>query len=105
MQKGAEKLIGTHDFSSFRASGCQAKTPIKTVDKIQITTNDDIISLEFEAKSFLYQQIRIMVGCLIDIGLEKQKLEWINELFEKKDRKLSGQTALPKGLFLKKVTY
>jgi tRNA U38,U39,U40 pseudouridine synthase TruA len=46
-----------------------------------------------------------MVGCLIDIGLEKQKYEWINELFRKKDRKLSGQTALPKGLFLKKVSY
>ncbi|MGY9017111.1 MAG: tRNA pseudouridine(38-40) synthase TruA [Alphaproteobacteria bacterium] len=105
MQKGAETLIGTHDFSSFRASGCQAKTPIKTVDKIHITTNGDMISLEFEAKSFLYQQIRIMVGCLIDIGLEKQKYEWINELFKKKDRKLSGQTALPKGLFLKKVSY
>ena len=105
IQNGARVLVGTHDFSSFRASGCQAKTPIKTIDKINITMTGDMITLEFTAKSFLYQQIRIMVGCLIDVGLEKQKTEWINDLFKKKDRKLAGQTALPKGLFLKKVSY
>jgi tRNA pseudouridine38-40 synthase len=106
MNKAGEYLTGTHDFTSFRASGCQAKTPVKTLDKIVINKeHGDIITLEFQAKSFLYQQIRIMVGSLIEIGLEKQNLEWISILFEKKDRKLAGQTALAKGLFLKEVLY
>jgi tRNA pseudouridine38-40 synthase len=106
MNKAGEYLTGTHDFTSFRASGCQAKTPVKTLDKIVINKeHGDMITLEFQAKSFLYQQIRIMVGSLIEIGLEKQNLEWISILFEKKDRKLAGQTALAKGLFLKEVLY
>lgn len=105
MNKAAECLIGTHDFTSFRASGCQAKTPVKTLDKININKVGDMMIIEFEAKSFLYQQIRIMVGSLIDVGLEKQNSEWIKMLFEKKDRKLAGRTALAKGLFLKEVSY
>ncbi len=105
MKRATKYLIGTHDFSSFRASGCQAKNPVKTIDSVNINKEGDMIIIEFKAKSFLYQQIRIMVGSLIDIGLEKKNLEWLENLFKKKDRKLAGQTALAKGLFLKEVLY
>tara|TARA_B100001996_G_scaffold379300_1_gene364841 strand:+ start:802 stop:1539 length:738 start_codon:yes stop_codon:yes gene_type:complete len=105
MEKAAESLIGSYDFSSFRAHGCQAKSPVKTLERLEFFKNKEIISIEFEAKSFLYQQIRIMVGSLIEVGLSRKNTEWIKEVLEKKDRKLSGQTALPKGLFLKEIKY
>ena len=68
MQKGAKLLLGTHDFSTFRASSCEAKSPIKTMEKISIKKNKEKITLKFISKSFLQQQVRSMVGCIKYLG-------------------------------------
>ena len=98
-------LIGKHDFSSFRARGCQAKTPIRSINMTDIDQEDKKIIFIFQAQSFLYQQIRIMVGSLLEIGLNNQKPSWITDLLNQKNRSLSGPTMPSKGLLLKDIQY
>ncbi|WPX96017.1 tRNA pseudouridine(38-40) synthase TruA [Candidatus Bandiella euplotis] len=105
MQEAAGHLIGTHDFSSFRATGCQAQSPIKTLDSVQIEKVDDQISIKLTAKSFLYNQVRIMVGTLRDFGQEKWSPSHMKAILESKTRALAGQTAPSHGLHLKKIDY
>ena len=105
MIKAAEILKGRHDFSSFRAKGCQAKSPIKTLDNIKITKRKSLIQLTFTAKSFLYNQVRIMVGTLKDVGNNLIEPDDLRYILTKKLRKLSGVTAPAKGLTLLKVLY
>ena len=99
MKKASEYLLGNHDFSSFRASGCQALSPIKTLDKIAIVKKKNIITLTFTARSFLYNQVRIMTGTLKDVGsglinpialkniLQKKKKDklWRHSSFQRTD--------------------
>ena len=75
MKKGAKLLLGTHDFSTFRASSCGAKSPIKTMEKISIKKNKDKITLKFTSKSFLQQQVRSMVGCIKYLGEGKWNID------------------------------
>lgn len=96
---------GKHDFSSFRGRGCQAKSPIKSVEFTSIETSNDKIIFIFQAQSFLYQQIRIMVGTLLEIGLNNKDPSWIKELLALKSRALAGPTMPPRGLILKEITY
>lgn len=103
MRDAASKLVGNHDFSSFRASECQAKSPIKTLDLSEITVCDDRIAIEFAAKSFLHHQVRNMVGTLVEIG--RGKPFDIDEIFAAKDRSQCGPTAPAEGLFFVKADY
>ena len=105
MQEASQYLIGNHNFSSFRSKGCQAKTPYKTLDKIVICRKSDLIKISFLAKSFLYNQVRIMVGTLKDVGTGKLEPKEIINILKKQDRLFSGTTAPSKGLTLKKITY
>ena len=105
MIEGSKYLIGSHNFSSFRAKGCQAYSPLRTIDNIKIFKEKNIIKLNFLAKSFLYNQVRIMVGTLKDIGTKKIPPDEIKYIIEKKNRKHAGITAPSKGLTLKRVTY
>ena len=105
MKESILLLKGKHDFSSFRAKGCQAQTPIRSIDQTDIEINNNKIVFIFKAQSFLYQQIRIMVGSLLEIGLNNKEPEWINELLSKKNRILAGPTMPPKGLILKEIVY
>lgn len=105
MQKGAEFLLGHHDFSSFRAAACQAKSPIKTLDKFDIEKTGDEIICTVEAKSFLHHQVRNMVGTLKMVGEGKLLPEDIKTILEAKDRSQAGITAPACGLYLNKVTY
>ena len=89
MKKGAKLLLGTHDFSTFRASSCGAKSPIKTMEKISIKKNKDKITLEFISKSFLQQQVRSMVGCIKYLGEGKWNLDDFKNAFKSKDRALN----------------
>ena len=98
-------FIGKHDFSSFRARGCQAKTPIRSINKTDIVQEDKKITFIFQAQSFLYQQIRIMVGSLLEVGLNNQKASWIADLLNQKNRSLAGPTMPSKGLLLKDIQY
>ncbi len=103
MRAAAEKLKGNHDFTSFRAAECQAKSPIKTLDEIKITTDGDLIYFDFSARSFLHHQVRNMVGTLVEIGLGKP-LD-IDEIFAAKNRSASGPNAPASGLYFVSAEY
>ncbi|MCL1786049.1 MAG: tRNA pseudouridine(38-40) synthase TruA [Alphaproteobacteria bacterium] len=103
MRTAATKLVGNHDFTSFRAAECQSKSPVKTLDDVQIKTAGDEIILEFSAKSFLHHQVRNMVGTLVEIGLRKPYD--IDEIFAKKNRAAAGPTAPPSGLYFVSAEY
>lgn len=103
MKIAAQKLVGKHDFSSFRAAQCQARSPIKTLDSVVITQNGDEIVFEFSARSFLHHQVRNMVGTLVEIGLGKPYD--INEIFAAKNRSAAGVNAAASGLYFVKAIY
>jgi tRNA pseudouridine38-40 synthase len=105
MKDAIQYFIGKHDFSSFRARGCQAKTPIRSINQTNIEQIDKKIIFIFQAQSFLYQQIRVMVGSLLEVGLNNQKPSWIGELLNQKNRSLAGPTMPSKGLLLKDIQY
>lgn len=111
MQDGAQHLLGKHDFSTFRDAECQANSPVKTLDRLDITSRpyDECggveILVETEAQSFLHHQVRNMVGTLVLIGEGKWKPEDMKKALEAKDRKAGGPTAPADGLYLMRVDY
>ena len=105
MKKGAKLLLGTHNFSTYRASSCGAKSPIKTMKKILIKKSKDKIYLQFTSKSFLQQQVRSMVGCLKYLAEKKWDLKKFDFVFKSKKRILCAPPAPAEGLFLEKVIY
>lgn len=105
MQEGANHLLGEHDFTSFRASECQAKSPIKTVETITVTREGDVVSIHVSARSFLHHQVRNFVGTLKKVGEERWSPQKVKEALEAKDRAEAGPTAPSQGLFFVKVDY
>ena len=105
MKKGAKKLIGTKDFSSFRASSCRAKSPIKTMKLVKIKSSKNKITIEFRSQSFLQQQVRSMVGCLKYIGEKKWTLKKFERVIRLKKKVLCAPPAPPEGLYLTRVIY
>ena len=105
MKKGAKKLIGTKDFSTFRASSCRAKSPIKTMKFVKIKSSKNRIEIEFRSQSFLQQQVRSMVGCLKYLGEYKWSLKRFENVMKSKKRILCAPPAPPEGLFLSRIIY
>lgn len=105
MKKASQYLIGKHDFSSFRGSLCQAKSPIKTIDFIYLTQINNNILLDIKANSFLYHMVRNIVGTLLKIGKGERPIEWMQTVLATKDRKKAGATAPPQGLYFIKAFY
>ena len=105
MKKGAKLLLGTHDFSTYRAASCGAKSPIKTMEKILIKKNKDKISLQFTSRSFLQQQVRSMVGCIKYLGEGKWNIEAFQKVFKSKKRSKCAPPAPACGLYLKNIFY
>jgi len=105
MQKGCDLLLGTHDFSSFRASNCQANSPIRTMTQATIEKKDKIIKLTFEANAFLYHMIRNIVGALIYLGCGRISLARFEEIFLSKNRAIAPPTFMPNGLYLANISY
>jgi tRNA pseudouridine38-40 synthase len=105
MKKGAKILLGTHDFSTFRASSCGARSPIKTMEKISIKKNKDKIILKFSSKSFLQQQVRSMVGCIKYLGDGKWNVDNFKKSFKSKNRLKCAPPAPACGLYLINVKY
>ena len=105
MKKGAIKLLGKHDFSTFRASSCNAKSPIKTIKFIKIKKIKDKIEIKFTSQSFLQQQVRSMVGCLKYLAEKKWNLKKFEKVFKSKKRYLCAPPAPSQGLFLEKIIY
>ncbi len=105
MAEGARQLIGHHDFSAFRASGCQGKSPIKTLERLDVTRSGEEIRIEASARSFLYHQVRNMAGSLKLVGEGKHPPGWMGEILAGRDRRLAGPTAPADGLYLVEVGY
>lgn len=108
MASSAKYFVGKHDFSAFMAAGGSQKTTVRTVryfDVSKIEENDSLIRIEVEADAYLYNMVRIMAGTVVEVGMGKIKPEDILRIIESGDRRESGLTAPPEGLFLKKVYY
>ncbi|MBR1777371.1 MAG: tRNA pseudouridine(38-40) synthase TruA [Alphaproteobacteria bacterium] len=105
MQDAAQVLIGKHDFSTFRAAACQAKSPIKTLDEIRIERYGDLIFFYFSARSFLHHQVRNIVGTLKLVGEGVWTKQNVINALEAKDRKAGGPTAAAEGLYFEKIIY
>ena len=105
MKKGAKKLVGTKDFSTFRASSCRAKSPIKTMKLVKVKSSRDKIEIEFRSQSFLQRQVRSMVGCLKYLGEKKCTLNKFERVIKSKKRIQCAPPAPPEGLFLARVIY
>ena len=105
MRKGAKKLEGTIDFSTFRASTCRAKSPIKSMKLVKIVSSKNKIIIEFRSQSFLQKQVRSMVGCLKYLGEKKWSLKKFDNIIKSKKRILCAPPAPPEGLFLSRIIY
>jgi len=105
MKKGAKKLLGTKDFSTFRASSCNAKSPIRTIKSIKIKLIKGRVEIQFKSQSFLQQQVRSMVGCLKYLAEKKWDLKRFDLVLKSKKKTLCAPPAPAEGLFLEKVIY
>ncbi|MEA3410700.1 MAG: tRNA pseudouridine(38-40) synthase TruA [Pseudomonadota bacterium] len=105
MRGAAAHLKGKHDFSTFRALQCQAKSPVRHVTEISVSRNADFVSIEVEADGFLHHMVRNIAGVLMTIGRGERPPEWIQELLELRDRTRGGVTAPPDGLYFIRASY
>lgn len=105
MNQAASYLVGEHDFSSFRAANCSAKTPIRRILECSVIRDKERVQLRITGQAFLHQMVRIIAGTLYDIGAGKQKPEEIKAILAGKSRKLAGKTAPADGLILWEIAY
>ena len=105
MKKSAECLIGEHDFSSFRSSECQSKTPVKTMYSIEIISEEPWLYFRIRGNAFLHHMVRNVVGCFLQIGQGRQRPEWMGEVLAAKNRQVAAPTFMADGLYLAKIAY
>ena len=105
MREGATHLVGRHDFTTFRSAHCQSDSPVKTLDRLDVTRAGEKIHVEAEARSFLHHQIRSMVGCLALVGRGQWQPEDMRKALEARDRAALGLNAPPHGLYFVGATY
>lgn len=105
MHEAAQGLLGQHDFTTFRDSGCQAKSPVKTLDRCDVMRDGETVHVWCEARSFLHRQVRSMVGTLVEVGLGKMSADDVSAALAAKDRVHCGPVAPADGLFLIRVDY
>jgi tRNA pseudouridine38-40 synthase len=105
MRQSAECLIGEHDFTSFRSSECQSKTPVKTIYAIEIYSDEPWLYFKIQGNAFLHHMVRNLVGSFIQIGVGKQSAEWMAAVLAAKDRSIAAPTFSPAGLYLAQIEY
>ncbi|MCL4128544.1 UNVERIFIED_CONTAM: hypothetical protein GTU68_056490 [Idotea baltica] len=105
MRKASECLVGEHDFSSFRAAGCQAQSPVRTLNDFQLYAKDEWVWFDVNANAFLQHMVRNIAGALIEVGCAKRNIDWIDHLLSVCDRTKGSVTAPPNGLYLTGVEY
>ena len=105
MHNAAQALVGEHDFSSFRAAGCQASGPVREIHSISVSREADRVILEVTANAFLQHMVRNITGTLVEIGTGEQPAEWVAQVLARRDRKEGGVAAPPHGLTLVSVEY
>jgi tRNA pseudouridine38-40 synthase len=98
-------LLGTHDFSAFRGAGCAAKSPVRTIDRVEHRADGDEHVLEFHGNGFLRYQVRRMVGTLLDVGRGRRSVASVADTLASRDPRAAGKTALAAGLYLVSVDY
>ena len=99
MEQAAQELLGEHDFTSFRASGCQARSPVKTMRRISVSRRGAYWRFEFEANAFLHHMIRNIMGCLLVVGQGHQPPDWMRQVLAARDRDAAAPTFSPDGLY------
>ncbi|MCS5591097.1 MAG: tRNA pseudouridine(38-40) synthase TruA [Gammaproteobacteria bacterium] len=105
MQEAANLLLGEHDFSCFRDSLCQAKSPIKTIEYLSIIQSSDMVLLKVKANAFLHHMVRNIVGTLLKVGRGEREVSWVQEVLDSRDRRTAGPTSEPQGLYFVKAFY
>ena len=105
MHDAAQRLLGLHDFTTFRDAQCQAQSPIKTLDFAEVRREGDQVVLEFAARSFLHRQVRSMTGSLVEVGAGRWTADTLQAALEAADRARCGQVAPAEGLYLTRVEY
>ncbi len=105
MHQAARALRGEHDFSSFRALACQAKSPVRTVHRLDVSREGRCVVIHIRANAFLHHMVRNIAGVLMAIGCGERPVEWAGEVLALRDRTLGGVTAPPQGLYLTRVEY
>jgi tRNA pseudouridine38-40 synthase len=105
MGEAAQALIGRHDFTTFRDTQCQAKSPVRTLDRLDVKRDGDAITFEVSALSFLHRQVRSMVGSLVDVGAGRWSSADLKAALDAADRSRCGQVAPPDGLYLARIDY
>jgi tRNA pseudouridine38-40 synthase len=105
MHAAAQTLLGEHDFSTFRALACQAKSPVRCVHEISVRRRGDTVAIDVTANAFLHHMVRNIAGVLSTIGAGERAPEWVEELLSARDRRVGGVTAPPGGLYLVHVAY
>lgn len=105
MQAAAQLLLGQHDFSAFRAAACQAKSALRTLDRLEVTRLGEEVVVTAEARSFLHHQVRNMVGTLVEVGFGRRPVTWPRQVLDGRDRARAGQTAPPDGLVFRFARY
>jgi tRNA pseudouridine38-40 synthase len=105
VEAASQVLVGRHDFTTFRAAGCQSRSPVKTLDRLEVTATGEEIVVEASARSFLHSQVRSMVGSLKLVGEGKWTARDLKQALEARDRAACGPVAPACGLYLAKVDY
>ena len=105
MHRAAQCLVGEHDFSSFRAAGCQAHSPVRHIYSVALHRKGELIMLDIRANAFLHHMVRNIVGCLLEVGSGRKPEQWVSDILLAKDRTQNAPTASPHGLYLTKVEY
>jgi tRNA pseudouridine38-40 synthase len=105
MHAAAQRLVGKHDFTTFRDANCQAKSPVKTLDRCDVSRDGEIVEVWCEAQSFLHRQVRSIVGTLVEVGLGKMSADDVAAALAAADRTRCGPVAPADGLFLMRVDY
>jgi tRNA pseudouridine38-40 synthase len=105
MQEGARRLLGQHDFTTFRAAECQAKSPVKTLDRLDVERSGEEVRIHAAARSFLHRQVRSMVGSLVEVGDGRRSADDLARALAARDRAACGEVAPPHGLYLVRVDY
>jgi len=105
MHRAAQALVGEHDFSSFRAAGCQAKSPVREVEYLRVERSGEFVHIDIKANAFLHHMVRNIAGSLMVIGKGEQPEQWLGELLQQRDRRLAAMTAPAGGLYFVQAFY
>jgi len=105
MQRASQYLLGEHDFTSFRATECQAKSPVRELRGLDVTRHGDMVHIHAHANAFLQHMVRNIAGVLMTVGAGERQPSWTQEVLEARERRAGGVTAAPDGLYLREIEY